>query len=294
MPEKATAPTPRKGLLLRLLRWLSWVLIVVALVGVALYLSFGPVHLVDRLKPAAPAFPEHVTADPTPAAAAAQVPAPVSAPQESRELVKLMLDSIEDIWGEFLARADYAYKKPRLELYEGRIEAPCKLSGSFSGAFYCPTEMRLYIDLAYLDELQKRAPQVGDLARSYVVAHTAAHHVQNLLGVVGWFKEYHTDGNRSNGAKNLQEAQELIADCLVGSWLRYAQRKYAWLKPEDMEEALKAVIAQGEERAKTQGQPSIVDPLTLGGSEIRMRWLQLGMETGDPRECSQLITGEEQ
>lgn len=294
MPEEAAAPSPRKGLLLRLLRGLAWVLIIVAVVGVAIYLSFGPAHLIDRLKPDAPVFPENVIADPTPVTAAADVPAPASAPQDSRELVKLMLDSMEDIWGEFLARGDYAYKKPKLELYEGRIDSPCKLSGSFSGAFYCPNEMRVYLDLAYLDELQKRTPQVGDLARSYVVAHTAAHHVQNLVGFVGWFKEYNPDSNPAKATTNLQEAQELIADCLVGSWLRYARRKYAWLKPEDMEEAMKAVVALGQERTNTQGQPLLLDPLTQGKIEMRMRWLNVGVETGDPRECSLLFTGEEQ
>ncbi|MFZ6046922.1 neutral zinc metallopeptidase [Pseudomonas sp. CR3202] len=293
MPEKAAAPKPRFGLLLRLLRILSWLLIIIALGGVALYLAFGPAHLIDQLRPPEPAFPEHVTVSPEPVAAA-PVPAATSAPADSKELVNLMLDSIEDIWGEFLARGDYSYKRPKVVLYENRIEAPCKLTGFISGPYYCTSDMHLYLDLAYLDELQKRAPQVGNLARSYVIAHAAAHHIQNIVGVAGWFKEFNVDLGKAKDDGTLQLGQELVADCLVGSWISYAQHKYAWLKPQDMGEALKAVVALGEERTKAKGQPTVPDPMTLGRLETRLHWLEMGVETGDPRECSQLFTGAEE
>jgi predicted metalloprotease len=294
MPEKTTAPPPRKGLLLRLLRGLAWVLIVVAVVGVALYLTFGPAHLVDKLKPPPPAFPEQVTVEPDPPAAAATVPAPVSAPSDTRELVNALLDSNEDIWGEFLARGDYAYKKPKVVLYERRVEAPCILPGPARGAFYCPKGMTLYLDLAYLDELHKRAPEVGDFARSYVVAHTVAHHVQNLVGAVGWIREYRAQDSQEEGAESLEETEELLADCLVGSWVSYAQRKYPWLKPDDMEKALQTVVAFSQERAKVPGQPAMPHPLILGDVAMRVQWFQKGVETGDPRECNQLFGGVEQ
>ncbi|WP_028626437.1 neutral zinc metallopeptidase [Metapseudomonas resinovorans] len=290
MPEKTAAPMPRKGLLLRLLRILAWLLIVVALLCVSLYLAFGPARLIDRLAPPPPTFPENTIEAPSAPVAAAPVPAPVQAPADSRELVTLMIDSIEDIWGEFLARGDYAYKKPKVEVFEDRIEDPCTLTGSFSGSFYCPKGMRLYIDLAYLDELQKRAPQVGDLARSYAVAHTAAHHVLNLVGAVGWFKEYHVDIDQAKRSERLQESQELVADCLVGSWISYAQHKYAWMKPQDLPAAVKAVTELSKERTAMPGKPGMLDPLALVDAETRMRWLQVGIETGDPRECSQMLT----
>ncbi|AOE86614.1 neutral zinc metallopeptidase [Pseudomonas sp. TCU-HL1] len=296
MPEKSAAPLPRKGLLLRLLRILAWLLILVALVCVSLYLLFGPAHLIDRLKPSSPAFPEQVVEEPTSTAAPTPVPAPMQAPADSRELVMLTMDSIEDIWGEFLARGDYAYKKPKLTLYEGRIEAPCQLTGFISGPYYCPKSMRMYLDLAYLDELKQRAPELGDLARTYVVAHEAAHHILNIVGVAGWFREYNMDLDPSKRTSTLQLGQELVADCLVGSWITYAQHKYAWMKPKDLEPALKVVIAYGQERTKAQGngQPVVPDPMTLGRLETRLHWLQVGVETGDPRECSQLFTGEEE
>ncbi|WP_280287570.1 neutral zinc metallopeptidase [Pseudomonas sp. BN417] len=293
MPAKTTAPRPRKGLLLRLLRGLAWVLIVVTLVGVALYLGFGPAHLIDRLKPAPPAFPEQVTAEPEPPAAAAVAPAPVNAPGDSRELVKALLESNEDIWGEFLARGDYAYKKPKVVLYEGRVESPCKPTGAASGAFYCAKGMTLYLDLAYLDELQKRAPEVGDFARSYVVAHAVAHHVQNLVGAVGWIKEYRAKDSQAEGAESLEETEELLADCLVGSWASYAQRKYPWIRPQDMDKALQTVVALGRERAKAQDQPAMPHPLTEGDIAKRAEWFHMGVESGDPRECNQLFGGVE-
>ncbi|WP_271408545.1 neutral zinc metallopeptidase [Pseudomonas sp. Q1-7] len=300
MPEKAAAPVPRKGLLLRLLRILAWLLMIVALVCVALYLAFGPAQLYERLRPPPPVFPEHVdtTEAPTAPVAAAPVPPPqlAQAPADSRELATLMLGSIEDIWGEFLARGDYAYKKPKLVFYEGSMEAPCKLSGRISGLYYCAKDMRLYLDLAYLDELRRRSPQVGDLARSYAVAHEAAHHIQNLVGVAGWFKEFDPSVDPKQAAEALHLGQELVTDCLVGSWVAYAQRKYGWLKPDDMEAALKAVVALGEERTRAQdtGQPTLPDPMTLGRLETRLHWLNVGIESGDPRECGRLFSGVEE
>ncbi len=290
MPVKAAAPKPRFGLLLRLLRILAWLLILIALGGVALYLAFGPARLIDRLKPPEPVFPEHVTASPDPVAAA-PVPAAVNPPGDTRDLIALVMDSVEDIWGEFLARGDYVYRKPRLELYEGRIEAACKQSGAASGPFYCADEKRIYLDLTYLEDLRKRDPKVGDFAVSYVVAHEAAHHVQNLLGTTAWIKEYGARGEMAEGPKSLEEAQELLADCLVGSWASYARRKYPWLEPQDLDKALKAIAALGEERAGRQGQPPMRDPLTLGSIQARTHWFTLGVESGDARECSQLFGG---
>ncbi|MFC5694698.1 neutral zinc metallopeptidase [Pseudomonas sp. GCM10022186] len=290
MPEKTAAPKPRFGLLLRLLRILAWLLILIALAGVALYLAFGPARLIDRLKPPQPAFPEQVTASPDPVTAA-PVPAAANAPDDTRELIDLVMGSVEDIWGEFLARGDYVYRKPRLELYEGRVEAACKQSGAASGPFYCAEEKRIYLDLTYLEELRKRVPEVGDFALTYVVAHEAAHHVQNLLGTTAWIKEYGARGEMAEGPKSLEEAQELLADCLVGSWASYAQRKYPWLKPPDIEKALKAVAALSDERTRRQGQPPMRDPLTLGSIQARTRWFMLGVESGDARECSQLFGG---
>ncbi|MBD2837743.1 neutral zinc metallopeptidase [Pseudomonas sp. JM0905a] len=292
MPEKAATPSPRKGLLLRLLRWLSWLLIIVALVGVAVYLAFGPAHMIDRLMPPPPAFPEEVIEEPAVAAKPAAAPPPAAiqhAPADSQELTILMLESIEDIWGEFLARADYSYKKPKVVIFRDRLESPCQLKGTFSGPLYCSGTSQLYLDMGYLDDLQKNAPQVGDLARSYVVAHAAAHHIQKLVGVVGWFRDLNTDLGPSQGSESLRVTQELVADCLVGSWISYARRKYAWLEPEQLDAALKAVRERDAARAGA-GLPPMADPLDLPDSAARLRWLNIGIDSGDPRECSKLFT----
>jgi predicted metalloprotease len=296
MPEKATAPSPRTGLLLRLLRWLSWLLIIVALVGVAGYLAFGPAHLVDQLKPPPPAFPEDVIEEPAPAVKPATAPespaAMQKAPADSQALATLMLESIEDIWGEFLARADFSYKRPKVVSFRDRLESPCQLKGTFSGPLYCSSTSQLYLDMAYLDDLQKNAPQVGDLARSYVVAHAAAHHIQKLVGVVGWFKDLNTELDPTVTREDLRVTQELVADCLVGSWISYARRKYAWLEPDQLEAALKAVRDRDTARAGA-GLPPMADPLDLSDPATRLRWLNVGIDSGDPRECSKLFTVEE-
>ncbi|UCO96827.1 neutral zinc metallopeptidase [Metapseudomonas lalkuanensis] len=295
MPEKAATTSPRKGLLLRLLRWLSWLLIIVALAGVAVYLAFGPAHMIDRLKPPPPAFPEKVIEDPAAAAKPAVSPSPAAmqqAPADSQELATLMLDSIEDIWGEFLARADYAYKRPKVVSFRDRLESPCQLKGTFSGPLYCSSTSHLYLDMGYLDDLQKHAPQVGDLARSYVVAHAAAHHIQKLVGVVGWFRDLNADLAPAQGRESLRITQELVADCLVGSWISYARRKYAWLEPEQLEAALRAVRERDAARVGA-GLPPMADPLDLPDPAARLRWLNVGIDSGDPRECSKLFTVEE-
>lgn len=293
MPEKAAAPMPRKGRLLHLLRILAWLLIIVALVCMTLYLAFGPAHLIDQFKPPAPVFPENSVDAPDAPVAAAPVPPPEleKAPADSEKLAMLMLDSIEDIWGEFLARADYAYKKPKIVIYRDRQQAPCKFKGVVSGAFYCTETSQLYLDMAYLDDLQKHAPQVGDLARSYVVAHAAAHHIQKLVGVVGWFKELNTDLAPDRQRESLREAQELVADCLAGSWISYARKKYSWLEPDRLDEALKAVRERDAARI-SEGLPPLADPLDLPDSASRLRWMKVGIETGDPRECGQLFTAD--
>ncbi|WP_280379925.1 neutral zinc metallopeptidase [Pseudomonas sp. BN515] len=296
MPGKAAAPSPRTGLLLRLLRWLSWLLIIVALAGVAVYLAFGPAHLIDRLTPPPPAFPEEVIEEPAaatnPIAVPASPPAMQQAPADSQELAKLMLESIEDIWGEFLARADYSYKRPKVVIFRDRLESPCQLKGTFSGPLYCSSTSQLYLDMAYLDDLQKNAPQVGDLARSYVVAHAAAHHIQKLVGVVGWFRDLNTELGPEQGHEALRKTQELVADCLVGSWISYARHKYAWLDPDQLDAALKAVHERDAARAGA-GLPPLADPLDLPDPAARLRWLNVGIDHGDPRECGQLFTIQE-
>ncbi len=292
MPERTATPSPHKGLLLRLLRILAWLLMAVALVCVTLYLAFGPAQLFERLKPPPPPFPESNGIEaPSAPVAAAPVPAPVQAPADSQQMVELMMESIEDIWGEFLARGDYSYKKAKLVTYRGKVEYPCKDVGTASGPFYCPGSKSLYLDLDFLDGLQKKSPDVGDFARSYVVAHEVAHHMQNLVGVNSWIKDMKEGGVELSGPDGLVVAQELLADCLAGSWASYAQKKYAWVKPEQVDKMLQAVMAYGKEQAAIPGKAPMRDPLTHGTFEQRQKWLHTGIETGDPQRCLQLFTG---
>ncbi|MDT4862498.1 hypothetical protein FQZ97_971550 [compost metagenome] len=201
------------------------------------------------------------------------------------------MGSIEDIWGEFLARGDYVFKKPKLVTYRGEAQYPCKDVGAASGLFYCPRDMSLHLDLDYLDGLQKSAPEVGDFSRSYAVTHEVAHHMLNLVGINTWIKDFEDAGNEHGGPEALQIAQELLADCLAGSWASYAQRKYGWVKPADVEAMLRAVITYGEEQAKIPGKAPLRDPLTHGSMEQRKEWLHTGFESGDPQRCMQLFTG---
>ncbi|WAG80478.1 neutral zinc metallopeptidase [Metapseudomonas furukawaii] len=285
MPEKAAAPMPHKGLLLRLLRILAWTLILVAVACAALYLAFGPARLAERLAPPPPTFPATVVTSPD--VLVISTPTPTAPPADSGELVALMLESTADIWGEFLARGDFAYKQPKLQLYRGQVANPCRAKGQFSGPFYCSEGMQLYLDMDYLEALQRQSPELGSFALSYVIAREVGFHVQNLTGVNGWIKEFRQQGT---SAEKLATAQSLLSDCLAGSWISYAQRKYAWLRPGDALPMLEAINALNKGRGASL--PPLRDDPSNIDVQMRGEWLGQGITTGDPRECTLLFTSQ--
>ncbi|MDQ0142796.1 KPN_02809 family neutral zinc metallopeptidase [Cupriavidus necator] len=198
-----------------------------------------------------------------------------------------VLGSTERTWQHiFETQLNRRYAPPTLVLFSGATPTACGTGQSAMGPFYCPGDQKVYIDLAFYDELRQRFGAGGDFAQAYVIAHEIGHHVQNLLGV----SDKVDNARRRMGqaqANQLSVRMELQADCLAGVWATTAQRaNQQLLEPGDIEEGLKAAAAIGDDRLQRQSQGYVVpEGFTHGSSEQRVRWLRRGIESGDLRKC---------
>jgi len=206
-------------------------------------------------------------------------------PQEDelKQFSATVLASTEDVWTDIFRQQGRAYSKPTLVLFTEAVRSACGEAGAAVGPFYCPGDQKLYLDLGFFNELQKRFRAPGDFAQAYVIAHEVGHHVQNLLGTMD--KVDSVRGRMSEAEANqLSVRLELQADFLAGVWAHYAQQK-GILEPGDIEEALGAASAVGDDRLQREGQGYIIpDSFTHGTSEQRIRWFRKGLETGDLRQ----------
>jgi predicted metalloprotease len=206
-------------------------------------------------------------------------------PQEDelKQFSATVLASTEDVWADILRQQGRAYSKPTLVLFTDAVRSACGEAGAAVGPFYCPGDQKLYLDLSFFNDLQTRFRAPGDFAQAYVIAHEVGHHVQNLLGTMD--KVDSMRGRMSEAEANeLSVRLELQADFLAGVWAHYAQRK-GILEPGDIEEALGAASAVGDDRLQREGQGYVIpDSFTHGTSEQRARWFRKGLETGDLRQ----------
>ena len=206
-------------------------------------------------------------------------------PQEDelKQFSSTVLASTEDVWADIFRQQGRTYSKPTLVLFTDAVRSACGEAGSAVGPFYCPGDQKLYLDLSFFNDLQTRFRAPGDFAQAYVIAHEVGHHVQNLLGTMD--KVDSLRGRMSEAEANeLSVRLELQADFLAGVWAHYAQRK-GILEPGDIEEALGAASAVGDDRLQREGQGYVIpDSFTHGTSEQRARWFRKGLETGDLRQ----------
>lgn len=217
----------------------------------------------------------------------------VSAPQqapagndEQADFVRAVLGDTEDTWRDIFQSANRQYRDPTLVLFRGGVNSACGFANSAVGPFYCPGDQRVYIDLAFFRELEQRFGAAGDFAQAYVIAHEVGHHVQTLLGVSTKVNAARQRGERVEGANGLLVRQELQADCLAGVWAYHGQRRHDWLEPGDIEEALNAANAIGDDRLQKQARGQVVpDSFTHGTSEQRVRWFKTGFAAGDVGRC---------
>ncbi len=199
---------------------------------------------------------------------------------ELTEFVSVVLADTETVWGEVFAQNDMQYKKPYLIIFSGAVDSACGRATTAVGPFYCPGDQKVYIDLEFFDELQTRFKAPGDFAMAYVIAHEVGHHVQYLLGTMDQMDKLRSQLSKTEYNK-LSVKLELQADYYAGVWAKYEQGA-GYLEAGDVEEALTAAAAVGDDRIQKQSQGQVVpDSFTHGTSEQRMRWFRLGMQYGD-------------
>ncbi|MBN1541482.1 neutral zinc metallopeptidase [candidate division KSB1 bacterium] len=209
---------------------------------------------------------------------------PSAEENELAQFVSVVLADTEEVWDLIFRQSDLHYRRPRLVLYSGSVQSACGYAGSATGPFYCPPDERVYIDLSFYRDMERKLGASGDFAFAYVIAHEVGHHVQKLLGVTD--QVMGVQGRVSESEFNqLMVRLELQADFYAGVWAHHAQRLFNILEQGDIEEAMNAASAVGDDRLQRQSQGHIVpDAFTHGSSEQRVRWFMKGYSTGDPNQ----------
>jgi hypothetical protein len=253
----------------------------ILLVIAALYLGIDPSVILNQATPrgGAPAVEE--PAGPRPAA-------------EDRlaDFVSVVLADTEDAWKEIFRQGGRNYAEPTLVLFTDAVQSACGFADAATGPFYCPGDRKLYIDLGFFRELQERFQAPGDFAQAYVIAHEVGHHVQNLLGIESKVGEARRRSGQRE-ANRLSVLLELQADCLAGVWANHADRARGILEQGDVEEALGAASAIGDDRLQRQSAGRVVpDSFTHGTSAQRARWFRQGLDTGQVSQCDSFAAGE--
>ena len=190
-----------------------------------------------------------------------------------------------DTWNPIFASIGRQYEEPKLVLFTDQVRSACGMAGAAMGPFYCPGDHKLYIDLSFFDELRRRFRAPGDFAQAYVIAHEVGHHVQNLLGINDEVQAMQRQVSKTE-ANELSVRLELQADCMAGVWGYHTQRARNMLEAGDLEEALSAASAIGDDRIQRESAGRVVpDSFTHGSSAQRVKWFRVGFESGDVAAC---------
>lgn len=205
---------------------------------------------------------------------------------EEADFVAVVLADTEDTWNELFRRDGLQYREPELVLFSGAVNSACGFAQAAVGPFYCPRDLMVYLDLSFFHDLQTRFGAPGEFARAYVIAHEVGHHVQTLLGLTERVRAAQARASQAE-ANAIQVRMELQADCLAGVWAYHAHRQRQVLEPGDVEAALRAAAAIGDDRLQQQSQGRVVpESFTHGTSEQRMQWFRTGLESGEPSRCN--------
>ena len=240
-----------------------------AVLALVVYLLGGDPSAVTNMAPSAPRG----------------APAAPGAPDPQADFVSVVLADTEDTWTELFREHGRTYEDPQLVLFTGAVESACGFAQQAMGPFYCPRDHRVYIDLAFYRELRERFHAPGDFAQAYVIAHEVGHHVQNLLGVSDQVSSAQERSGR-RGANALSVALELQADCYAGVWAHHADRARHVVQPGDIDEALNAASAIGDDRLQRATRGYVVpESFTHGSSAQRSGWFRRGYESGRMETC---------
>jgi predicted metalloprotease len=244
-------------------------LVIVALI---LLLGGNPDEVMETLQ----------TDGPTSSATAGQ---PLSAKdKEMGDFVSVILADTEDVWQTLFRQSGREYREPRLVLFTDQVSSGCGYAGAVTGPFYCAGDEKVYLDLAFFEDMQRKLGAPGDFALAYVIAHEVGHHVQKQLGV---YEQVMAERGRVSEREfnQLMVRMELQADFLAGVWAHHARQAPNFLEQGDIEEGINAAGAVGDDRIQRRTQGYVVpDAFTHGTSEQRVRWFKKGLETGDIRE----------
>ncbi|MBU3070823.1 zinc metallopeptidase [Aestuariicella sp. G3-2] len=210
---------------------------------------------------------------------------PTPEEQQLSQFVAVVLADTEDTWNAIFRAQGKQYQEPSLILFSGSVNSACGRASAAVGPFYCPADQQVYLDLSFFQDLKNRYRAPGDFAQAYVIAHEVGHHVQTLLGISDKVRQA-GQGKNQKAVNALSVRQELQADCFAGVWGHTAQRQQL-LDPGDLEEALIAATAIGDDRLQKQAGGQVVpDSFTHGSSEQRVRWFRRGFDSGDTQSCN--------
>ncbi len=205
--------------------------------------------------------------------------------RQIKEFVSVVLADTEDVWDQVFANAGQRYPRPTLVIYRDVTQTACGTGQAASGPFYCPGDQQLYLDLSFLEQLQRMGAS-GDFALAYVVAHEVGHHVQTVTGVSNQVRRAQSQARSKAESNQIQVRMELQADCYAGMWARKAHEQRQVLEEGDIEEGLRAAAAVGDDHImKSAGRRVVKEAFTHGSSEERMYWFRRGLETGDVGSC---------
>jgi predicted metalloprotease len=211
---------------------------------------------------------------------------PTQVDPEQQAFVSAILHSTEQTWGAIFQARGASYVEPKLHIFSGGVNTACGGATTAVGPFYCPGDQKVYLDLAFFQQLQDELQSSGDFARAYVIAHEVGHHVQNLTGVFARTEAARRRGAPMEGASGLSVRQELQADCYAGVWANHSQQRLQWLQPGDIEEALNAASHIGDDTLQQQAQGRVrPDTFTHGTSAQRVHWFKTGFDSGDMDQC---------
>lgn len=211
---------------------------------------------------------------------------PANSAQDNQmaKFTSVILASTEDTWSQLFQKMGRQYQEPKLVLYRGATRTGCGTGQSVMGPFYCPADKTVYIDLSFYQEMKNKLGADGDFAQGYVVAHEVGHHVQNLLGIEPKVRQMQQGASKAE-QNRLSVKMELQADCFAGVWGHNMQNQQV-LEAGDLEEALNAAQAIGDDRLQQQSQGRVIpDSFTHGTSEQRYTWFKRGFDSGNPSRC---------
>lgn len=246
----------------------------IIIVLVALYFGIDPSMLLQTSQQSAPPY---VTQ---------QRQQPYGGQDRMGQFVSVVLADTEKTWHGIFRQYGKTYREPKLVLFTDAVDSACGFAQAATGPFYCPGDQKVYIDLGFFEEMKNRFQAPGDFAQAYVIAHEVGHHVQNLLGIAEKVQSTMRRASKAQ-ANRLSVRMELQADCYAGVWGYYADRSRGLLETGDLEEALGAASAIGDDRIMRRTSGTVVpDAFTHGTSAQRVRWFRRGFETGDVKQCN--------